>query len=231
MTESTFTGFPADALRFFQDLKDNNSRDWFNSHKRRYQENVIKPAVSFIEALGNHLKQLHPNIHFDMQTTGKGSIFRINRDIRFSPDKSPYKTHLGILFWIEGRKMESPGYYFHLEEKGAGLYAGAHQFTPATLTMYRNTAAEKKPGKELADILTTISSTHNFSVGGDQLKRVPQPFPQDHPHGDLLKYKGLYAKSPEIPPETVTSESLVDICLKYATTMSPLIHWLSRHTS
>jgi uncharacterized protein (TIGR02453 family) len=109
-----FNGFPPEAVTFFQGLQNNNNKTWFEARKPDYQKFVLEPAQEFIEEMGVRLKQLSPGIHADPRVNR--SIFRIYRDIRFSKNKTPYKTHLGIWMWEgEGAKFESSGYYFHLE--------------------------------------------------------------------------------------------------------------------
>ena len=95
MTE--FHGFPKAAVTFYEELAQNNAKAWFETHKALYQQDVIVPAQQFVLAMGERLKILSPAIIADTRLNGSGSIFRIYRDTRFSPDKSPYKTFLGIL--------------------------------------------------------------------------------------------------------------------------------------
>ncbi|MEI6613544.1 MAG: DUF2461 domain-containing protein, partial [Chrysiogenales bacterium] len=109
-----FRGFSKKTVEFFKDLAANNNREWFAAQRNNYEENVLQPARAFVVAMGERLQRLTPGITANPRTDG--SLFRIYRDTRFSPDKSPYKTHMGIFFW-EGKRprMECSGYYFHLE--------------------------------------------------------------------------------------------------------------------
>ena len=110
MSGQSFSGFPEEAARFLTQLSENNNRDWFNARKQVYANTIVTPAIAFVEAMGERLKYLSPHIQYDTRTNGQGSLMRIYRDIRFSKDKSPYKTWIGIRFWEgAGKKSELPG--------------------------------------------------------------------------------------------------------------------------
>jgi len=222
-----FNGFSTDAVRFYEELTTHNNREWFQENKIRYQDGVLKPAQAFVETLGERLKILSPAFQYDSRTSGVGSILRIYRDIRFSKDKTPYKTHLGIVFW-EGnhKKMENPGFYFHLDPTGAVFYSGFHHFTSAFLRAYREAVHDKQIGEELISILKDIMEVEGYEFGGEHYKRVPSGYEKDHPRADLLKYKGLWGKSPVIPPKLISSPELVDVCFDYALQMIPFHKWL-----
>ena len=109
---SNFTGFPKAGLQFLTDLAANNNRDWFQAHKSDFQNHIQKPAQNFVMDLGEQLQTISSQIRYDTKLSGSGSIMRIYRDIRFSEDKTPYKTHIGIVFWEgAGKKTENPGFY------------------------------------------------------------------------------------------------------------------------
>ncbi len=104
-----FYGFPAEALRFLEELSKNNNREWFNAHKQEYQDHVLAPAQDFVLALGERLRTISAGIIYDTRTSGSGSILRTHRDIRFSKDKTPYHTYVRMVFWEGSRKkMENP---------------------------------------------------------------------------------------------------------------------------
>src|SRR3970282_3008545 len=106
--------FPFEAIKFLSKLKRNNNKDWFESHRDEFNNSVLEPAQEFVVVLGELLRTFVPGI-IAIPKTDK-SIFRLHRDVRFSKDKAPYKTNLGILFWEGDRKkMDCPGFYFHAE--------------------------------------------------------------------------------------------------------------------
>jgi uncharacterized protein (TIGR02453 family) len=222
-----FNGFPRDALRFYKELTSNNNRDWFQENKSRYQDGVLKPAQAFVETLGERLKILSNGITYDSRTSGVGSILRIYRDIRFSKDKTPYKTHLGVIFW-EGKhkKMENPGFYFQLDPSGAEFYSGFYRFSKPFLKAYREAVHDKQLGEEFESILSELNESDGYEWGGDRYKRVPSGYDKDHPRADLLLHKGLWGKAPSIPNSIVSSPELVDVCFENAVKMMPLHKWL-----
>lgn len=226
MTEvQAFQGFPKQAFRFFKDLGANNNREWFQEHKQEYIDHVQTPAVSFLVALGEKLKSISPAITYDTRTNGAGSLMRIYRDIRFSKDKSPYKTHIGMNLWEGASKKETPGYHFWMDRKGGAVYGGLHVFPKPFIPVYREAAATEASGKSLARAVDQIASTDGFEVLGEQLKRVPPGYAQDHPRGDLLRYKGLYARGPMLTPQVLQSAEAIDVCIEHARTLAPLHKW------
>ncbi len=223
---AAFEGFPPQAVQFFQDLAENNNKLWFDQHKKDYQTLIQQPAIAFVKALGERLMTLSPGITYDTRTNGAGSVMRIYRDTRFSADKTPYKTNLGIVFWEgEGKKTENPGVYFGLEVEGARLFAGHYQFTPPFLKTYREAVADDKLGGELQEVIAALSAKGR-RVEGEQYKRVPTGYGADHPRADLLRYKGLYTVTPPLDPAVVASPKLVDVCFQHASDVMPLHHWL-----
>ena len=125
MTDEIFTSFPEETIKFFLQLEGNNNRDWFTAHKQDYIDYVQQPSLAFIKTMGERLLTISPGMVYDTRTNGSGSLMRIYRDVRFSPDKTPYKNNLGIVFWEgEGKKAENPGFYFHVAPNGMGFYTG-----------------------------------------------------------------------------------------------------------
>ena len=220
-----FEGFPKEGFRFLRELKVNNNREWFNKHKQEYIDHLQTPAVSFSVELGERLKSEFPGITYDTRTNGAGSVMRIYRDIRFSKDKSPYKDHLGVNLWDGRQKKGSPGFHFFMDTNGAAFYGGFHEFPKEFLAAYREAVADDRSGKKLEQALDKLSKAKGFEVGGEQLKRVPPGFDQDHPRGDLLRFKGMWVKSPALPRAVLESSSLVDVCAKNASAIGPAHRW------
>jgi len=138
-----FEGFFTETLDFFKQLKSNNNKEWFDSNRKNYEDYVLNPAKSFITAMGKKLAMLVPTINADPRTNK--SLFRINRDTRFSNDKSPYKTNVGIVFW-DGNlpRMESSVFYFHLEDSNIMLGAGIYMFNKPQLQEYRESVINER---------------------------------------------------------------------------------------
>lgn len=224
-----FQGFSEKTFSFFRQLKRNNNREWFIAHKEDYNKYVLDPAVAFVETFGEALDKLAGGIiSYDTRTNGGGSIKRIYRDIRFSKDKTPYKTNLGIIFKAgSGKDTECPGYYFHMDSDQTLLYAGLYVFPKEILQKYRRAVDSSDSGVKLVKIIDKLTKTGEYIVGGDGYKKVPAGFPSDHPRAELLKYNTLYAVSMHLPKEIVCSPSLIDECLKHAKATLPLIKWLA----
>ena len=134
--EPTFRGFSKKTASFFKNLKKNNDKLWFDAHRDDYEKNVQDPAREFVIAMGEKLSIIAPDIVADPRVNK--SLFRIYRDARFSRDKTPYKTHMGIWMW-EGdlKRMENSGFYFQLDPPHIGFGAGQYLFPKDQLPLYR----------------------------------------------------------------------------------------------
>ncbi len=191
MPRSHFT--PA-LFRFLRDLKENNDRAWFQAHRDRYLAEARDPALRFITDFGAHLARISPHFLADPRPSG-GSLFRIHRDIRFSRDKSPYKTHLGIHFRHEqGKSAHAPGFYLHLEPGGCFMGVGIWRPDTATVGKLRRLVADE-PATWRA-MATDPDFATQFSITGERLKRPPRGFPADHPLIEVLKLKDFTALTP-----------------------------------
>lgn len=227
MNQTTeFNGFTQDTLRLYSELSKNNDRLWFENNKEIYRTEVIKPAVEFVKSMGARLQSLSPRIVADTRTNGSGSIFRVYRDVRFSKDKRPYKTFLGIFFWEgENKKMNNPGFYFHLEPKKLMLFAGMHEFSKDRLGIYRNAVVDSENLKELESIKKEIIKGSSYELGGRHYKRIPRGY-ESHENNQFLLHNGLYAYCESDIPEELFSAALVEYCFKRFEHMQPLHNWL-----
>jgi len=222
---TAFPGFPPQALQFYKNIEENNNREWFGEHKEDFERYVQRPAQDFVIVLGAKLKEMRPDLAVDPSLRGSGSIMRIYRDIRFSKDKTPYKTYLGMRFW-EGpsRKEMFSGLFIWLDDSGAGLHVGQHMFSKEYLNAFREAVDDVHMGKRFEDIL---SSAGDFAeVNGEQYVRVPRGYDRDHPRAGLLKYKSVYASSGRIAPSVVASEKFLPLCVETFQKLLPLHKWL-----
>lgn len=195
---------PKEAIAFFKGLEANNSKAWFDAHRDDYQEHVLEPLKFLVMALGVVFARKIPGIVADPRVNG--SLFRINRDTRFSRDKSPYKTHAGLYLWIgPGEKLACPGLYLEIGPRHVSLGSGVYMFADSAIGGYRRYVAEK--GSRLTAAIRKAEKA-GFELGGEKLKRVPSGFAPDHKHGELLKHKGLYVMK-TLPTKSVTSGDLV----------------------
>lgn len=219
-----FTGFPPGAFEWFRHIAGNNNKTWFEAHKSEYVENLQRPAQAFVVALGERLTSVIPTIGYDPRLH-RGSLMRIYRDIRFSKDKSPYKTHIGANFWDGERGAGGSGFHFWMDAEGARLYVGYHEFSKPMLETYRTAVDDHRQGTQLQAVVKQLQQTEGFGVGGEQYKRVPAGYDAHHPRADLLRYKSLHGHSPHLELETLQSPKLVDRCFDYAGTLLPLHRW------
>lgn len=179
---------PRQLLTFLGDLERNNTRAWFDEHRDDYKKHFVEPLADLVEELGERLRRKLPGIHAVPRIDG--SIFRLNRDTRFSKGMAPYKTNAGVFLWAgPAKKIECPGVYLHIEAREAMVGTGVYLFAPERLDPYRRYV--ERHGAKLRRALDAAGKA-GFGIGGEQLKRVPKGFAADHPHGDLLRYKGLH---------------------------------------
>ena len=156
---------------------------------------------------------------------GEGKVFRANRDIRFSKDKSPYKTNIAATAGMNGR-----GGYISLDARGLTVAAGRYELTPQQLNKYRKMVAADSTGAQLAAIVAKLEKA-GYGIGGEALKRVPAGLPQDHPRARLLRHKILYIyKNFGLQPWLGSSAARKHI-VKVFSDATALNDWLKRHAS
>ena len=187
MTTATAYFSPA-LFDFLRELRMNNDREWFQRNRSRYETDVRDPALRFVEAVGPGLRRLSTHLVADARPVG-GSLFRIHRDIRFSKDKSPYKTAVGMSFGHDqGGMGAAPGLYLHLEPEESFAGGGVHMPDTAALTRIRDSIVrETATWRRITDDTTFAPMYTNM---GDALKRVPPGYDAAHPFADDLRRKG-----------------------------------------
>lgn len=204
-----FTGWTGDFQGYFIGLQLDNSKSYFDKNRAKYQRDVRGP----MEAL---LKHLEPEF-------GAGKIFRPNRDLRFSADKSPYKTNIAADIGMGGH-----GGYVSVDAKGLMAASGRYMLDPAELARFRAAVEADKPGQELAGIVAELEGKE-YEIGGSDLKRVPGGLPQDHPRARLLKHKRLYFwRSFGLQPWLAKPEA-ADRIAQVFRDARPLNDWFGRH--
>jgi uncharacterized protein (TIGR02453 family) len=222
---SDFNGFPNETIRFFEELKKNNTKAWFDAHRVNYEDGVKKPAEAFVVAMGAKLQQISPGINAVPKINK--SLFRLNRDTRFSPDKRPYKTNMGIWFWEGGRKrMECSGFYFHLEDKRLMLGVGIHVFSKELIGLYRDAVIDKKLGPKLRKVLKAVSD-QGYTIGRKHYKRVPRGYAASHKNAEYLLYKGLTSMIEADIPDEFHTKAFVGYVFSHFKNMSPIHKWLT----
>jgi uncharacterized protein (TIGR02453 family) len=225
-----FEGFPTAAFTFLKGLAANNNREWFEGQRSTYEQSLREPMKALVEEMDARLATFAPEI----TGTVKGSMFRIHRDVRFSKDKSPYKTNAACWFFHRDSKGNvgqeavhgGAGLYFHLEPRAC--FAGGGVWMPPSPVLKRlraaldvgheefNAIVKARPFKKLLGDLSTEAV----------LKRMPRGFDPDHPAGDWLRYQSFTAGCPLTQSE-VTSAALADRLEEVFRTMVPFVRWLN----
>jgi len=222
-----FKGFHEETLKFLVELKFNNTKEWFDENRGRYDEYILEPSKAFVVAIGERLKEISPDIIAEPKVNM--SLFRINRDVRFSPDKSPYKTHIGIVFW-EGpkKRMECPGFYMQIDPDSLMFAGGMHLLPKDMIEPFRKVVSEEGPAKELAVIIDDVKSS-GIETGGLHYKRTPRDFTEDHQYSYLLKHNGVFGMDTiEIPDEFFTDE-LINIAFDRFSKIDPINRWFLKY--
>jgi len=224
-----FEGFSKQTINFLKDLKKNNSKEWFEKNREIFTNNVMLESQLFVVEMGMRLQKIAPEI-VAIPKTDK-SIFRIYRDVRFSKDKSPYKTHLGILFW-EGpfKKMENSGFYFHIEPSKLFLGVGMHMIPKKLMQNYRESVVHPEYGKSLAQAIKKVTKNESYKLGWKQYKRTPRGFDDNHPNAEYLLFGGIGFQYEEPLPEIIFSKEIVDYVYEKFKDMSPIHTWLREMT-
>jgi uncharacterized protein (TIGR02453 family) len=217
MTE--FNGFPTDFFRFFQDLRENNNRPWFQDNKNRYYESVVNPISEFIVCIAPGLKKISRHYIADPKPHG-GSMFRIYRDTRFSKDKPPYKNHAGVQFRHEaGKDAHAPGFYLHLDIDGLFFGGGVWRPPGPALNRIRDYIADNS--RSWGRITHSKKIAEVGGIKGDSLKRPPRGFDAEHAHIEDLKRKSFYVMT-EAPADHALEAGFVDEVLEGFRRAAPL---------
>lgn len=219
---SRFAGFPPEALTFFRGLARNNNRDWFQPRKAVYEEQVKGPMRELVERLNAALRGFAPELVTD---PGK-AIYRIYRDTRFSPDKTPYKKYIAASFHRRGTEAHGQaGYYVAVSHKEVAVGGGVYMPEPPALLAIRQHIAERH--EELRHILAEKKLRKLLGeMHGEQLARVPKGFPATHPAADLLRFK-QYILYVTLPPELATTPELFSELLTRFRVMKPFLDFLT----
>jgi uncharacterized protein (TIGR02453 family) len=183
-----FPGFPREGLDFLAALAKDNRREWFLAHKEDFERHVKAPMVALVEALNDDLRDVAPDFVVDP----KKALMRMNRDVRFSKDKSPYRTEVSARFGrASGKEAESAGYYLSVSPRGVDVAGGSYTLDAPQLAAFRERLAkDPAPFRALAQDRALRAAMGDLQ--GERLVRVPKGFPPDHPAGDLLRLKQAY---------------------------------------
>jgi len=183
--------FNRKTISFLKELNQNNNKIWFDENRQRYEDEVRTPALNYIESMDQHMAKISPHFVVSAKKVG-GSLMRVHKDIRFSKDKTPYKTNVGIQFrHARGKDVHAPGFYLHIEPGDVFLAAGIWRPESSTLKNVR-TLMDEYP-KEWKKLTNKLIGKNAFNFGGESLKRPPKGFQAEHPLIEDLKRKDLIA--------------------------------------
>ena len=215
--------FDNELFEFLRQLRENNTREWFQDNKDRYEEHVKHPALQFISDFGPRLRKISPNFDADPRPVG-GALFRIYRDVRFSKDKSPYKTSVGIQFrHKQAKDVHCPGFYLHLEPGecfvGLGIW---HPDGPTLKSIRSHLDADPTRWKRT---LGAKGFARNFKLAGESLKRAPKGYDPDHPLIEDLKRKDFIAFT-KLTQKAITSPGFLDEYGRLCEAGAPFVRYL-----
>lgn len=211
MTDSRFTGFPPEALDFYEELEADNTKAFWTEHKHVYDDAVRRPLLALCDLLADEF--------------GAAKVFRPYRDVRFSKDKSPYKTAQGAVLTSGDGAGAS---YVQVSAAGLLVAAGYHEMASDQVARFRGAVDDETTGTQLARALEHVQAA-GHTVHGDQLKTRPRGYDADHPRLDLLRYKTLTAWH-EYPPQAwLHTAEVADVVATTWREMAPLNDWLARH--
>jgi len=223
-----FEGFPEAAFTFLAGLKKNNNKAWFEAHRATYEDDLREPSKRLVSAMG----AAFPEAKLPLVSDVKRSLFRINRDIRFSKDKSPYKTHIGIVFPMQGMKEDEwSGMYLGFEPAGRNdvkAYIGGGAYMPSSPFLKRIRKKIDKEYKVFGKLLADKNFKKEFPEGitGESLKRIPQGYDEDHPAATWLKLKS-YTFGGDITKKDLLSPNLPNILVKKMKVALPVMNFLA----
>ena len=203
----TFRGWPAEAIGFYEGLRADNSKTYWQTHKHVYDTGVHAPMEVLLAELTAEF--------------GAGKVFRPYRDVRFSPDKSPYKTHLGATVGDSG--------YVQLSADGLSAGCGMYVLAPDQLDRYRRAVADERAGAALAAIVAGTHAAGLTITGHAMLKTAPRGYPKDHPRRDLLRHKGLVTWREWPAGAWLGTGKAKDRIVGFLRASAPLRDWLYEH--
>ncbi len=219
--------FRCEAIEFLNEIRNNNSKEWFTANRARYEELILEPSRHFVQEMGEKLLILEPYINAVPKVNG--SLFRIYRDTRLSKDKTPIKSRIGIIFWRgSGKRLQSANFYLHFSPDELLVATGIRGFSKDTLDGYREYIKNKERTKELKSIIADLKEK-GFSFPKPKYKRYPRGFEKENHYANLPLYASMYAYK-RFNPETICHEDLNSFLFKIWQESLPLFEWIYQMT-
>ncbi len=225
-----FEGFADTKLSFFHALAKNQNKAWFDAHREAYESGWRAPMAALLAEAKEKLDAAYP--HVDL---GEPKVLRIYRDVRFSKDKTPYKTAVagGLPLAVGGGgMMDAPSaLYVHLGvDDGCVAGAGSYHLDGPKLERFRRAVLDEERGEEIGALVHSLEKKGYRLAAAETLKKTPKGVAPDHPRAALLRMKGLVVMFPEMPRAKLASRTLLDWTVKAARAAAPLVEWLAFST-
>jgi len=219
-----FNGFSKKGIDFLKELELNNTKAWFENHRSIWEKEILLPNTDFIQEMGETLQILVPTIHFKPKVSG--SLFRIYRDVRFSKDKTPMKSKIGLLFWQgQAHRMQSSSFYMHYDKNSYFIASGIRSFKPPLLKAYRSYIKNRKNRESLHIILEELRQK-GYRVPETKYKRVPPESDKDEDFIYLAKQAAMFSYMEYKIDDTFYTQKIVDKVFKIYEDMSKLQKWV-----
>ena len=223
---SDFKGFPVETIAFLEALEENNNKAWMDDNRTNYQNYFVETAKDTVVALGNAIRNQVPDL-VAIPKINK-SIFRLNKDMRFSKGV-PYKTWMGIkLLRGNGLGKNFTGFYFQLSANDIFIAVGQFDLKDDKLERYREAVGASKAGDTLKNIISDLSD-QGYEIGKTKWKKVPGDYGENHKHADLLKQNGIFAMKTLPHPKTLHTPKIINEITTHFKTMLPLSNWTIDH--
>ena len=206
-----FSGFPSEALDFYEALEADNTKAFWTEHKSTYETAVKQPLLALCDELAPEF--------------GSAKVFRPYRDVRFSKDKSPYKTAQGAVL---GMTDGAGALYLQISAAGLMVGAGYHEMASDQVQHYREAVDDETTGEQLRAVVSGVERM-GHAIGGDQLKTRPRGYPDDHPRLELLRYRTLTASHSYPPDPWLHTDAAGEVVVTTWREMAPLNAWLERN--
>jgi uncharacterized protein (TIGR02453 family) len=228
---TAFRGFADARGDFFVALALQNDRDWFQAHRAQYEEGWARPMAALLKEVRGRLRGV-----YGKRALSPPRVFRLNRDVRFSKDKSAYKTH--VAGWIplatgpQTSPMSSPAaLYLQIGPLERFTGSGCWMLEPEALQRFRAALLDPRRGAALARHLAALEAKGFSASSAERLVRVPAGVDPDHPRADLLRMKGLVVDPGQVPRRLLTRPELVDWLVERARAAAPVVSWLADHVA
>jgi uncharacterized protein (TIGR02453 family) len=221
---AVFDGFPKETAMFLKGIAAHNEKAWFEDHRDLYDAGYVAPAKAFVSEIGPKLAKFAPGTQFEPRVNG--SIARINRDIRFSKDKRPYKSHLDIFFWHgETKSWAAPGFWFSLNAQKVYMGSGIYMFDKEMLATFRDSIVHPRSGKALVSTIAGIEKKGGYYFGEKTRKLMPRGYEAPLDRAEYLLFEGLHSGI-ELDAEISTKPDFADVCLKHFKATWPISQWI-----